>query len=325
MPTEAPFRRFGGIILDVRVVEEPFLTKDLILSILRPAEVTTDRPFRTLRQHKSASPGIVVHLRMDGGRMAGRLTLYSSLNADAARAYRLQEFDAAKELATQAVKLERSQWAKRIQRTIMELSARVPADPLSKEAPPSLRHYSTTCRHATWRGLDHGSLVRDWLAQSRSWLNEAHDERSALVDAVEALSRKAEEVRTKVLAEEKCTVTTFQGVVQRLDVSVAEIENEAGEAMLVQREDLERQGLAMLGQAVALFQEALPSGGSYTLAMPAALLEPPALDDPPSPYSSFGDQGGIILTALSSRDLSWIERELSREPSAVLATPLRLD
>lgn len=308
----------------MHVVEEPFLTRDFILSILRPAEVTTDRPFRTLRQHHAASPGIVIHVRMAGGRLAGRLTLYSSLNADAARAYRLQEFDTAKSLASHAVKLERSRWARVIKDAITSLSMRLPDDPFDDDAPAGLRAYAETCRRSTWRGLEHGGLVRDWLAQSRAWLDEDVDDRPALVDAIETLTREAERVRAEVLSEEKCRATTFFGVVQRMSISVAEIEGDSGEALLVQREDLERQGLAMVGQAVALLQEAMPSGGSFTLAMPAALLEPPKFDEPPSPYKSISDEGGILVTDLPNRDLNWVERELSREPAAVPASPLRL-
>lgn len=308
----------------MQVVEEPFLTRNFILSILRPAEVTTDRPFRTLRQHKSASPGIVVHLRMAGGRLAGRLTLYSSLNADAARAYRLQELDTARALAAHAIKLEQSSYAKVIKDAITSLSVRMPADPFSDEAPAGLRMYAETCRRATLQSLDRSGLVRDWLAQSRAWLGEDTEDRPALVDAVETLTRKAEKARTEVLSEENCRATTFFGVVQRMDISVAEIEADSGEAFLIQREDLERQGLAMLGQAVALLQEAMPNGGSFTLAMPAAMLDPPEFEEPPSPYKSLGDEGGIVVTGLGRQDLNWIERELSREPAAVPASPLRL-
>lgn len=309
----------------MRVVEEPFLTRDLILAILRPAEITTDQPFRTLRQNRAASKGLAVHLRVGGGRMAGQLTLYSSLNADAARAYRMRDIESARKLAARAMKLERTHWAEVIRGAISTLSERMPLDPFTDSAPASLRHFCEACRHASPRGLDHAGLIRSWLVQSCSWLSEEAGDRDELIDAVQSLAGEAERARAEILTDENPAATTFFGIVQRMDISVAEIENEKGEARLVERDDLDRRGLAMLGRPVALLHEALPSGASITLAMSAAMLEAPSIDEPPSPYGgSLGDEGGIVLTGLSKADSGWVERELGRAPTVLPIGPLKV-
>lgn len=308
----------------MRVVEEPFLTRDLILAILRPAEVTTDHPFRTLRENGAASKGLVVHVRAAGGRMAGQITIYSALNADAARAYRMREPEIAKRLASRAAGIERSRAARLITDAIAALSERLPVDPFSEKSPQALRSYCRARRHTSFDGLDRGAMMRAWLVQSQAWLGEDGGQREELIDAVEHLTRVAEKARAEILTEHRCTASTFFGVVARLDQTVAEIEGDSGEGLLVQRQDLERRGLASLGQPVALLHEALPSGASITLAMAAALLVAPDLPDHPSPYGDSLDRDGIRVTTMPQRDISWFERELARDPTLLPASPLKV-
>lgn len=301
------------------VSAEPFLTRDSVLLVLRPGELTSDRPFRTLRQREAASGGLPVTMRTSGGHVLGRFYLYGALNLDAARAFRLHRLDLAQQLAARATEMERSTEARVVHEAVAARAARLPADPSSKDAPAELRRYLRLRRRSSWRGLDTGGLMREWLAGSGAWMSE---KRLDLVDAARALDRSAERARADILGEAS-TATTFFGVVQRMDSTAAEIEADDGQALLVPRDELERQGLATLGQAVALLREKLPGGGSYSLAMSAVALEPPR-PAPADPVwdTEFPSDGGIREVASSSRDMAWLERELAREPRAVPAAAL---
>ena len=309
----------------MRVLEEPFLTRDSILRVYRPAEITTGRPFRLRAQH-AASHGLSVPVRTSLGQFVGRVHLYSALNADAARAYRLHEKTAARELAKRAAELEASPAAATIVSAIASVASQMPGDPLSDQAPAHLRRYLAQRRASSSRGLDTGALAREWLVQSAAWLAAESEE---LIEAVSQLGRKADEARAQVL-EGPFTATTFYGVVQRMDPSAAEIEGPGGETMLIPRMDLEREGLAAIGQPVSLLQEALPGGGSYWLPMPAVALDvdpgEPAAESSLNAESPLMDvvraEGGALVAHLPPADRSWFERELAREPTAVPAAPL---
>jgi hypothetical protein len=300
----------------MRMTEEPFLTRDAVLSILRPGERTSERPFRTLRERGAASPGFSVPIRDPRGQVAGRVQLYSSLNGDAARAFRLRDVDLAQALAARAGEIERSEPARRVRDAVAEVASRMPDDPDSGAAPVALRRYLALRRHSTWDGLDRRSLAREWLAHSAAWLDET-DEREELIDAIVQLDRAACEARDDLIADRMPSVTTFFGVVRRMDRMAAEVEGEH-ESLLIPRDDLERHGLAVLDQPVSLLRETLPGGGAYVLPMPAVSLEAPAEDLAASPWA----EPGPAVMALE--DVDWLERELAREPTAVPLAPLRL-
>lgn len=304
----------------MRVVEEPFVTRDTVLSVLRPGDVTTERPFRTLRHRDAASAGLPVTMRVRG-QVVGRLHLYSALNGDAARAYRLREVGLAKDLAARATEIEQSPEASLIHRAVAAVAMAMPVDPLAPDAPAGLRRYVELRRRSSWRGLDPAGLSRDWLVHSEAWLTANDD---ALGEAIVALSQAAEEARAGLLGNDARSVTTFFGIVSRMDPIAAEIEAD-GEALLVPREDLERQGLAVLGQAVALLREEMPGGGSYSLPISAVGLDRP-IEEPPVPVleHDFPEDEGIRAIPTLSRDTAWLDRELSREPTAVPAAPLRV-
>ncbi len=265
-------------------------------------------------------------MRLRSGQMSGRLYVYSALNADAARAFRKQEWEAAHQLAHCATALERSHEAAAIQAAISRLSAAMPADPLGNDAPGDLRRYISLKRRYHWQGQDSRRLARQWLTLSQAWLGDPGED-NVLTEAVETLSNRAEEARLEILGEEQRAVTTFFGVLVRMNPSFAEIESPQGEVMVVQREELEREGLAVLGAGVAVLHEALPEGGSYTLPKPAALLEPPTpIENQPPPLDpDFAGMGGFQAAEISARDAQWLERELSREPTILAPTPLRMD
>lgn len=306
----------------VRLAEEPFLTRNSIMSVLRPTDLpSSDRPWRTLREHKAVSEGCPVRVRSGRGQLAGQLRLYNNLNADAARASRLRKPEVARRLAACAEQLEHSAAAKRIRQAIAALSEAVPADPESKDAPPGLRRYARLRGRTSWAGLEAAALTREWLAQSRAWL-ELEGPDGALADAVATLGERGERARAKLGAEEQ-TVTTFYGVVRRLDVSAAQLESASGEALIVPRLELERQGLAIVGQAVSLLSEVLPGGGSYLLPMPAVMLEGPSFEGVEDPWELLEPENQSFRgTDLEGRDSDWVERELAREPRTVPASPL---
>jgi hypothetical protein len=311
----------------MRAIEEPFLTRDAVLSVLRPGELTSERPFRTLRERGAASEGFAIPIRTPSGQVFGRIQLYSSLNADAARAYRLRRIEVARELAGRAAIIERSPAATLVREAVTSAAASLPVDHLSAETPPSLRRYVNARAHSTWRGLDREGLVREWLSHSDAWLATGSDGRDALIDAAIKLDQQACQAREDVLGEDAASATTFYGVVRRMDVAAAEIEGVNGQTLLVPRDDLDRQGLAVLGQPVAVLREVLPGGGSYSLPMPAiAVDEEGAFADVRPSWDSGFDQvedGSVWgVSALRGRDVDWLERELAREPNALLAAPL---
>lgn len=310
----------------MRVIEEPFVTREAILSVLRLGEFTSERPFRTLREHGAASEGLAVRLRTPSGQILGRVQLYSSLNADSARAYRLQRIGVARELAERAMIIERSPEAQLIREAVASAAASVSVDQLSMETPPALRRYLTMRGRSTGRGLDREGLLREWLSHSDAWLAFDVVDRDSLVDAAAKLDQEACQARDDVLGDDVASATTFYGVVQRMDSTAAEIEGAGNQTLLVPRDDLDRQGLAVLGQPVAVLREVLPGGGSYHLLMPAVALQEESFADIRSSWDSGFDhiEDGNVwgISGLRSRDADWLKRELAREPTALLAAPL---
>lgn len=307
------------------MIEEPFVTRESILIALRPGHEPTEGPWRTLREkHKAASKGLGVDVRLYTGRLGGRVFLYSSLNSDAARAYRLREPELAQKFAACAQKLERTGAAKLIWKAVKRLADRMPRDPLSKEAPGELRRYIQLRRG--WQMQDADALAREWLVQSSAWLDHSGLDRSELVDAIEDLSLQAEKVRTEILVKEVEGVCTFYGFVRMMDRTRAALEGESGEVVVLQRSELERRGLATVGQPVALLQEAMPGGGFYSLPMPAAMLEPPAMEGAgPAIEVEFAREGSTLLNEVGPRDSEWLKGAFAKDPSVVVVGPLQVE
>lgn len=293
------------------------------MAVLRPSDLPDgDGPFRTLRAHGAVSGGIKIRVRAASGHLVGQLRLYNSLNGDAARAARLRQPEVAKKLAAFAERLERTSAAKKISEAISSLSTAVPSDPCSQDAPPGLRRYARLRGLSSWANLEHGSLTREWLVQSRAWLELAGSNSGSLADAIMTLGNESEKARAKILGDQ-LSVTTFYGVVRRLDITAAQLESANGEAVVVPRPDLERQGLAIVNQAVSLLTEVLPGGGSYLLPMPAVMLEPPSYGDPESPWDLLEPENLAFKGSdLDSRDSDWVKRELARDPRVIPVAPL---
>jgi hypothetical protein len=303
----------------MRVVEEPFVTRDALLRVFRPLAVTSERPLQTLRRNKAASLGLAVQMRSGGGQLVGSVRLYSSLNSDAARALRWDEVGLAQSLAARAQQLERSPAAARVRDAVALAAAKLPLDPLNDTADPQLRRYIDLRRRTSWHALERQAFLGDWLAQSHAWLDSDFE---PLAEAVMELSREAEQARADLISREKHGVSTFYGTVERLDPLYAEIEAENGEAMLVSRERLEREGLAVLGRAVAILEEVGP-GGDWSAAMPAASLESP-LAVRPSPFDEPAPDDAILGRTISGRDVPWVRAALKRPNPARSALPLRI-
>lgn len=308
----------------MRIAEEPFLTRENILAVLKPGGTATDRPFRTLRKHAAASEGITIPVRTTGGHLLGKVSLYNSLNQDAARAFRLDQVEVAQELVSRAGELEKSVWAEQIRLAVEAIANAMPTDPAGSDSPPALRNYLTLRAHSSWRGLEQAALAREWIAYSKAWLDAGMGDRQQLAEAVEALDREAKKIRAEVVPNAADSVSTFLGIVRRMDPVAAELESEYGEVLLIPREDLDRQGLALVGQSVSLLREVLPNGGVYCLPMPAVTLKEPQYPEQRSPWDDSIEPTSIPLSALvSERDSDWLDRELAREPTAIPAGPLR--
>jgi hypothetical protein len=299
----------------MQVVGEPFVSREAILAILHLGQVATESRFRTLRTRGAASSGLPVTMRTVGGQIMGSLHLYSALNTDAARAFRLREVELAQRLAERAEQIERSEDARRVREAVASVASRIPVE--DTDASAEMRRF-IEARRSTWHALDRAALSREWLTHSEAWLTFDYD---SVLESVFNLSAAVETARLELAPETH--VTTFYGRVARMDDVVAEVEGADNQALLVPRDDLQRQGLAALGQAVAILREVLPGGGSYSLPMPAVALEP-ADADTRSPFAEELDQMDDVayLAILERRDWSWVERVTARSPTTLIASPL---
>jgi hypothetical protein len=303
----------------MRVLEEPFITRETILAVLRPGQPAGEGRFRTLRQRRFASVGLRVELRSARGRVLGQAHFYSSLNADAARAVRWGELQLAQSFADQAEEIERSSDAALVREAVRAAGSRIDADPLSDEVPISLRRYLSLRARFSPYGLGQDAMLREWIVHSAAWLSEG--EYGELERAATALAQAAGAVRAQLASDVLPQVTTFLGVVRRMDSFAAEVQGES-ETRLVPRDDLDRQGLAILGQPVALLCETLPAGGSLVLPMPAVGLKRES-DVTQSPWDIPENGGGILGSVIGEADRAWLQREIAREPTAVPLAPIR--
>ena len=160
--------------------------------------------------------------------------------------------------------------------------------------------------------------MAEWVAQSRVWLTTNYD---ALVEAVVELDRGATEARADLIAPEEMSASTFFGTVARMDALHAEIDGANGHVLLISRDQLEREGLAVIGQPVAVLEEVLP-GGRYSRVMPAMALDELAVVRA-SPYDQELPEDGFVGAQLAPRDRDWFRRALDR-PTAVPVAPLRV-
>ena len=131
----------------------PVATRSRLVRAFRPGEPSgAEGPFRTLRSHRWATAGVRV-TRRAAGRLGGQLTIFSSLNVDAARLARRGVLDAAGRLAYAAGTLEGSPDFARLRGILATLPAdealRVVDGVLPPDAPAGLTDTLRALAHRT--------------------------------------------------------------------------------------------------------------------------------------------------------------------------------
>lgn len=302
----------------MHVVEGPFVTRQALVSVLRLGEPSTEAPFRTLRRHSAVSAGASVPLRSSSGQLLGRVHLYSTLSADAARLSRLGRPKAAVRLARKAAALERSPYGHRVLQAIERSASRVPVDGVTKAHTDAQTQafcaYVDMRRTSSWQALEGKALWRAWVIDPESWLEAEPD--ASVRDAVDELASRAARARKADPDLSELGMTTFVGVVQRIDPVAAELRGPSGERFIVPRRDLEREGLAAVGKAVTVLREELPGGRVLDSYAAAALL------DAERPAGQLDPYGGPMTVPLDAADSAWLERVLATEPTIVPLAPL---
>jgi hypothetical protein len=96
-------------------IELPLVTRREIVREYRPESAVTEASaIRGLRAKHVLSDGLTVEMRGVGGRLGGRLHVYSALNRDAARALRRHDLNLAVRLGKAAAALEQSPEMRRL-------------------------------------------------------------------------------------------------------------------------------------------------------------------------------------------------------------------
>lgn len=302
----------------MHIVEGPFVTRQALVSVLSLGEPSTEAPFRTLRRHLAVSRGASVPVRSSSGHFLGRVHLYSALSADAARLFRLRRPKAAVRLARKAESLERSPQSRRVLRAIESAASRVPLDFAAEghtdPKAQAFRAYVDMRSTSSWEALEREALWRAWVTEPRSWLEAERD--VSVRAAVDDLASRVAQARETDPELSQLAMTTLVGVVQRIDPVAAELRGPGGERFIVPRRDLEREGLAAVGQAVTILREELPGGRVLDSYAAAALLEDERAGVDFDPY------GGPMAVVLEPADSAWLERVLASEPTVVPLAPL---
>jgi hypothetical protein len=312
-------------MLGMQIAEEPLVTRREILRSFKLGAPSTDAPFATLRSHKMASPGWSVLVRKDSGRVAGRLHMYSVLNVDAARAVRRRRPELAQRLAGRARELEDSAAANEIRDAVgiasTRLSAHLAGRTIDDAWSDRLHRYLQLRQRAGYPGLERDAIAREWLARSEAWLHVTPDGRVRLSAAVRQLAAKAQAARVDVLADEMVEIDSFTGIVSHLDPELAAITSQGNEEWVMSRRELDREGLARIGEAVTLIREELPGGGEAWLAAPAVDL---TVDTEPRSEDGISPFTGPANWVLGASDGRWLKRALIRDPFVLPRIPVRV-
>lgn len=110
----------------------PLVTRREIVREYRPDGTVTDASaVRRLRSKGALSAGVSVEARRAGGRLGGRLHLYSALNRDAARAVRQGRDALAVRIGKAAGRLEKSGEARRLAAALSDLGGAATASQLA--------------------------------------------------------------------------------------------------------------------------------------------------------------------------------------------------
>ncbi len=313
----------------MQLAEEPLVSRHQILRALKLGVPSTEAPFSTLRARGMASNGWSVPVRKRDGRVAGRLHMYCVLNLDAARAARLRRNALARRLAVRATEVEDSHAGWVIRDAVSRASARLPAYLAGETRDDAwndrLGRYLDLRRGRGFEGFDCDALAREWLVRSEAWLDLASDDEAQLIAAVRELAASVQTARSEELAGEPLRIDSFMGVVSHLDPDAAEIVSDTGEQWVVSRRELDREGLARLGEAVMVIREELPGGGEAWLAAPAVDLAVEAAPAPRSGNAIFPFlESGVRWGIFGPTDGRWLTRALRRDPFILPAMPVRV-
>ena len=142
----------------------PIVGRAQLVQTFRPGEVPTkEGPFRTLRMHGWATPGVSVVTR-SAGRASGRLTIFSVLNVSAARCAREGEQKGARAFVRAAARVEKSEAFSRLKglltgKSVAEVTAAVAGGVSAAKWPEFievLRDVARETRTAMERGVRGG-------------------------------------------------------------------------------------------------------------------------------------------------------------------------
>jgi hypothetical protein len=198
------------------VHELPLLPKQRLLAASDPiAAPRSDAPLRTLRRKEALSRGLDLRLRGEGGQLAGSLQVYCSLNRDAIRLARLQEWPAAIRLAQAASQIETSAACIRL-KTLIEA---VPSD--GRDA---WQHYVRAM---------HSDAVRECAVEVAKSIETARG-------GIEALGRHRD---------------SFSGYIIDVSPTVVEVESPSKDRVKVPRASLRDAAWDVLGAPVSVFLE----------------------------------------------------------------------
>jgi hypothetical protein len=146
----------------------PVVARRRVVHAYKPGELSaSEGQFRTLRGHEWASSGVRV-TRRAGQRLLGQMTLFSSLNVEAARLVRHGNLDGAVRVARAAAELEAGPEFAQLKRIMAKLTdhdaERVVDGVLPDDAPDELAEALTTIARRTerWRA---GELTLTALAE----------------------------------------------------------------------------------------------------------------------------------------------------------------
>ncbi len=231
--------------MEAKVAAWPIVSRHQIVEAFQPGHsAAREGPFRTLRKGRLATAGVAVVIR-NRGHARGRITLFSSLNADAARLAREGHRKAAQALARAAAKVEKSDPFARLVEALAGRSSDVIVFVIDGlETPETGPGLSAALRELA----RHTAEVRDELKRSASL-------------------REIVTGRITRLADDNLVLATSGGgttMVPRWLARGAHREN--------------------VGEFLALVQERLDERQALVEAMPAISLEPTASRDEISPF-----------------------------------------
>jgi hypothetical protein len=226
-------------------------------------------PFRTLRVRKWASSGVRL-TRRAGGRLAGQMTVFSSLNVDSARLARHGNPDAAARMARAAAELESGPEFTRLQRILSDLP-----------------------------GQDAERVIEGVLPD---------DVPDALAQALRAIARRTEQVRSGELIL-TTLAEVIAGQITEVHEGYVVLVVMSGPDAMIPRWMAATAQRDTVGALLALVLDRLDDGGAVVRAVPAIDVGDEAGDGTFSPFGR-GDARARHLTRADAQLLAGEPRQL---------------